>query len=618
MLLPVLQTLLVVIAGGLLFRLWRAATPDSRWLRIVVAAGFLARAVAGQVLFWISWGRLPVARSMQIGDGLWFFGTDAIVYLPFASAVARKGPWAIVTFDRTAPSVSFIQALGTSMMLFGGTTAVALLLNLFCYLGMIAILLHWSRNEPRTRVPVAVAVAGVSLSPAFMLWSLQPLKDSFFQFLVVAFVAACAAWQRAWVAERRHPATQAGVAALLFILLFVIAGIRWYFAFAMLIAASVFLLLTIFRTHGRRLAAAGTAIVVSLLLSRAFLFGGGPYIPPTISSALQASTALEAVRQLPSSVVGDVDRLRAGFERSGGNTSIQPGRRLSPPPAAAAKPATGPSRTAGAPAGTAARPSAPATAAPAGSKTAAPTAQAEVRAVLDAQVAAWNRGDLDRVRDFWRGSKLPESAAGTFSVEDVTIDISGANAVAKGRWSRVNDGEPRRGTFELTMRRSADGWKGTRYVSVPDAVAAAPPPTPAVVSEDDTIQKPTSRMGRLVSGAAAVVLPRAVGERLGLFHVGGGRGMFWFTELDTLVFDAVLLFAIAILLLHFSASLRNPLAWLVVLLTLLAGIPLVYTITNFGTLFRLREMIYLGVLLAPLAATTSAGSGKKHDAEAAS
>jgi hypothetical protein len=52
--------------------------------------------------------------------------------------------------------------------------------------------------------------------------------------------------------------------------------------------------------------------------------------------------------------------------------------------------------------------------------------------------------------------------------------------------------------------------------------------------------------------------------------------------------------------------LRNPLTWFVVLLTFLVGGPLVYSITNYGTLFRLREMIFLGLLFIPLAVATSA------------
>ena len=110
-----------------------------------------------------------------------------------------------------------------------------------------------------------------------------------------------------------------------------------------------------------------------------------------------------------------------------------------------------------------------------------------------------------------------------------------------------------------------------------------------------------------MSGVAATVLPRTIGESMGLFHIAGGRGMLWFTELDTLIFDAALLLAITAVTIRFRTSLRNPLAWLVVVLTVLVGGPLVYSITNYGTLFRLREMIYLGLLFTPLAVATTSG-----------
>jgi hypothetical protein len=110
-----------------------------------------------------------------------------------------------------------------------------------------------------------------------------------------------------------------------------------------------------------------------------------------------------------------------------------------------------------------------------------------------------------------------------------------------------------------------------------------------------------SRITRLLSGIVAIVLPRRVGEWLGLVHIGGGRGMLWFTEIDTLIFDAALLFAAAVLITRFRVAYRDPLTWLIFMLTLLVGVPLAYSVSNFGTLFRYRDIVYLGWLLAPLA-----------------
>jgi purine-cytosine permease-like protein len=71
--------------------------------------------------------------------------------------------------------------------------------------------------------------------------------------------------------------------------------------------------------------------------------------------------------------------------------------------------------------------------------------------------------------------------------------------------------------------------------------------------------------------------------------------MLWFTEIDTVIFDAALLLAVFSIGSRLRLSLREPLTWLMLLITSLIGIPLVCVVSNFGTLFRLREMIYIGL-----------------------
>ena len=113
---------------------------------------------------------------------------------------------------------------------------------------------------------------------------MQPLKDTFFQFLFVAFVASCAAWQRAWVGPSRWTA-RIGTSALLAVLLYAAASIRWYFALVLLIAASLFLLLTAIRTAERKLPALAAAVVVAFVLSRGFVAGSGPQLTPEVRAA---------------------------------------------------------------------------------------------------------------------------------------------------------------------------------------------------------------------------------------------------------------------------------------------------------------------------------------------
>jgi hypothetical protein len=262
-----LQTVLLLAAGLALFLLWRAAAPSAPWLRIAVAAGFLGRAILGQALFWISWAHLPFARSLQLGNGFWVFAEDALWYFRESAVAAEQGLRAIVTFDRDASSVMYVQVLSTFIWLFGSAVSVALLINLFSYLGTIAILVWWSRKQPGTATAVAVAIVAISFSPAFVLWSLQALKDPFFQFLFVAFVAACAAWQRAWLEPRRWTA-RVGIAALMIVLLFALAGIRWYFAAALVVAATLFMLLVVVQAAERRAVCLAAAVAVAFLLSQ--------------------------------------------------------------------------------------------------------------------------------------------------------------------------------------------------------------------------------------------------------------------------------------------------------------------------------------------------------------
>jgi hypothetical protein len=477
---------------------------------------------------------------------------------------------------------------------------VAILLNLFCYLGMVAILLHWSRIEPRARAAAAVAIVAISLSPAFVLWSTQPLKDTFFQFLFVALVAACAWWQRAWATPRRTAArVMSGVA--IFCFLFALTAIRWYFGVVLFAAVSLFLLLVAFQSSGRKLVALSVVAVMVLLLSRALVISAGPYLPPQLAEVLTPHS-VRAVTALPSSLLGNVEGARQAFDRAGGRTAIQSGRASTsetPPPPAA---------TPDVPPATLSTPPPP----PAGPMLSAADAR-DVRTTLELQATAWNRADVEGyLRYYWNSPELetaigPQawhgwsdyadfqrrnitpSEMGVMELGGVTVEGSGDLANAHGDWLVTKPASTTRGLFTATLRRfPGEGWKIVRYAST----------TPAVIA------KPASRLQRIVTGTAALILPQRIGEWIGLFHIGGGRGMLWFTEIDTIVFDVVLFLALAALFAHRRALLRNPLTWLVVLITLAIGLPLAYSISNFGTLFRLREMIYLGLLLVPLVVVT--------------
>ncbi len=104
---------------------------------------------------------------------------------------------------------------------------------------------------------------------------------------------------------------------------------------------------------------------------------------------------------------------------------------------------------------------------------------------------------------------------------------------------------------------------------VPSVVTPAVPP--AAARKESWVQ-------HIVVGFAALFVPRFVGQELGLFRIAGGRGFCAFADLDTL--------------------------FLVGAAVVTCG--LAYVVTNFGTLFRLREMVLVCLAVLPLAATEPA------------
>lgn len=112
-------------------------------------------------------------------------------------------------------------------------------------------------------------------------------------------------------------------------------------------------------------------------------------------------------------------------------------------------------------------------------------AQAAIRAVLDAQAAAWNRGDVEAYMDGYDRSPKTEFVGGdsitrgwqdvldrykqkydtrekmgTLTFSDLEINmLSGDAALVLGRWrlKRAND-EPH-GTFTLLFRKTKAGWR---------------------------------------------------------------------------------------------------------------------------------------------------------------
>jgi ketosteroid isomerase-like protein len=111
--------------------------------------------------------------------------------------------------------------------------------------------------------------------------------------------------------------------------------------------------------------------------------------------------------------------------------------------------------------------------------------EAEIRAVLSAQVAAWNRGDIDgfmngyarsagtefiagdkltrgwqTVRDRYKKKYDSREKMGTLTFSELTITpLSSDAALVVGRWRLVRQQDKPHGRFTLLFRRTAEGWR---------------------------------------------------------------------------------------------------------------------------------------------------------------
>ena len=161
-----------------------------------------------------------------------------------------------------------------------------------------------------------------------------------------------------------------------------------------------------------------------------------------------------------------------------------------------------------------------------------------------------------------------------------------ANAIPKALLSNVNDA---RASFDrtgaATLLRA-----GNTTASIEGGTSSG------------RLLVPSSPVARLFVGTAAILMPRLVAQWLGILDVRGGHGLWTIAEIDTICFDVVLVVIVVSIVSAFRRGGRpTPLFWMILLVTGIIGTVLVYTVSNFGTLFRHRDMILLGIVFLPLA-----------------
>jgi hypothetical protein len=313
-----LQFILTAAACFGLWRFWGMLRGRGR-SSLIIAAGFLIRALGGQALFWISWLRLPFARSLQLGNGLWVFAIDGQWYLGFARQLIQLGPKAIAAMSTFYPSHLFLQLLTIFTAAFGVVASTAILFNCLAYLATCALILRISKRSD-------FALAAIAFGPSTILWALQPLKDTFFDLLIVAVAAAWLRWQEQWRGDAAPKWTSLlATAAAMLVVMYEMAGTRWYFATFVCFLSVIFFVMT---RRSRNALIAGA--ILFLVMTQVLRIGGLGDIPLPVRRFLDPRPSVAAPYK-PAAVTHFAADSRRGFETTPGATTIVPARPSEPP-----------------------------------------------------------------------------------------------------------------------------------------------------------------------------------------------------------------------------------------------------------------------------------------------
>lgn len=317
------QLLVSIAFAWLVFLGYRWIRSRSVVLGHIVAVGILARATVGLILFVIAYLHLPVAESLQMGNGFWTIFFDATQYYGFAQRVMETGLFE--TNYHGFPSPAFVKVLAIWMWMVGASPASGLFLNVCVYVlfSILLVKVFEPVNEWRRDLPCVVAVGLYSFSPIVFIHGTQMLKDDFFYLLIAVACVGVFGMSRFLVygdPGYRRWAVVGCLAAM--VAIFVLSGVRWYFPVILWCAlASMFAL---FVVRGRVTPFPrylfGTSFVLLLLAAAA----GARFSSETLI-ALPAASGLDGgapVSEAPTELGTLAQSARRGFLATGGDTNI--------------------------------------------------------------------------------------------------------------------------------------------------------------------------------------------------------------------------------------------------------------------------------------------------------
>jgi hypothetical protein len=174
--------------------------------------------------------------------------------------------------------------------------------------GVVVFVAAFGRARPReSQMAMNIGVAALSCSPMLIFAAVFGLKDVFVTTLVIVFVVACLLLvTTAWTHATARDAALAAVAGI--VAVWLVAGIRSYFAILMLSAVSVACVAGLIVRRGSRVRRAVQAFVILSVLG-VIITAGAETVYPDVVAQIVASLPGAVVARRPPLLHGGLDEL---------------------------------------------------------------------------------------------------------------------------------------------------------------------------------------------------------------------------------------------------------------------------------------------------------------------
>jgi hypothetical protein len=214
-------------------------------MRRDVFLAFASRWVLAVVLYCASLYQWPLARSLQAGNGFWYFCMDALNYHNWAPRVLVALQWDL-PLPRTDGAIDYYIVVAAIYGLFGSSPLTAIGINILAWtLGTVMLVALFQMLRGRV---MPVWLAGViSLWPSGLIWPTQVMKES-----LVLLMLTLAAWASVHLVRSASVARAVVHAALLLAACVPLLRLRIYHGRILFVSALVTMAVAVAQIAWRR------------------------------------------------------------------------------------------------------------------------------------------------------------------------------------------------------------------------------------------------------------------------------------------------------------------------------------------------------------------------------